>query len=62
MDFLGRFCPTRRASEKLIKGWMGCDDGWGPDETYLDPERLRQLAESCRVVADWLDEEAQNAD
>ncbi len=56
MDELGDFSPTVNAANKEIKGYM--DDG----KTYWDSAYLRELAESCVAVANWLDLRAEQED
>jgi hypothetical protein len=52
MKWLGNFSPTYDGTLKGYK--LDSDDGEGYKE-YLDSGELRELAQSCIVVADWLD-------
>lgn len=56
MKFLGNFGPTVHEHLRELKGYMSDEDGGG--KVYLDSHDLRELADSCVEVADWLDKRA----
>lgn len=57
MRELGNFSPTFHQSEKLVKGYTLDDEG-DPGKRYYSSAYLRQIAEACVEVADWLDSRA----
>lgn len=58
MKEMGNFSPTVNAEHKMVKGCT--DDGDGTWSTYLDSTDLRNIAEGCKEVADWLDARAES--
>lgn len=56
MKFLGDFSPTSSEIRKELKGYMHDEGGGG--KVYIDAGELRELAQSCNEVADWLDKRA----
>lgn len=54
MSFLGSFRPLIQKDLKAIKGWINSD------ETYIDVDELRDMAEHLCQVADWLEDRAFN--
>lgn len=54
INFLGAFSPTVNVSYKELKGYM-LDSDCDPGKVYLDSRDLREIAESCIAVANWLD-------
>ena len=59
MMFLGDFGPTIDAKSKTLKGYMHDEDGGG--KVYITATELRELADCCNEVADWLDKRAVDA-
>lgn len=58
MKFLGNFGPTVNVDSREIKGYMlDPDDGEG-GKVYLDSGELRELANACNEMANWLDARA----
>jgi hypothetical protein len=55
---LGRFCPTVRAEEKLVKGYLDDDEGGG--KAYLDVDDLRSAASALVETADFLERRSNN--
>ena len=51
MQWLGDFSPTY---DGTLKGYKLGTDGEGGKE-YVDSGELRELAQACITVADWLD-------
>jgi len=49
MEELGNFGPTVNAANREVKGYM--EDG----KIYWRSKDLREIAESCIAVANWLD-------
>jgi len=54
MAEIGNFSPTVNVTYKEIKGYTMDQDGF-TTKTYWNDKDLRDLAESCIAVADWLD-------
>jgi hypothetical protein len=58
MKWLGSFGPTVNIESRELKGSMADHEEGGCYKTYLNVRDLRQLAISCLVAADWLDQRA----
>ena len=54
MNDLGNFSPTVNVSHRELKGYTLDKDG-DASKTYWDSKELREIAESCIAVANWLD-------
>lgn len=57
MRELGGFGPVTDASRRTVKGYTYDEDGIGC-KTYYTSDDLREIAEACLEVADWLDDRA----
>lgn len=57
MQELGNFSPTVNPANVEVKGYLHCD--YGDDgRTYWSSDDLRNIANGCIEVADWLDARA----
>ena len=61
MQLIGNFGPTVHADKRELKGYTMDSDG-DTVKTYYDSGELRELANSCIEVADWLDRRAQQGE
>ena len=57
MKQLGNFGPTVHAANREVKGYTY--DADGVVKTYLTSDCLRNIAQGCIAVADWLDNRAE---
>lgn len=57
MKELGNFGPTVNAMQREVKGYMLDDEGDGVSR-YWTSDDLRNIANVCNEVADWLDQRA----
>ena len=57
MKELGNFGPTVNAAHREVKGYMLDDEGDGVSR-YWSSDDLRNIANGCNDVAEWLDQRA----
>jgi hypothetical protein len=61
MQLLGNFTPTVNVKDRMVKGYTIDPDDGSAGKTYHTSDELRELAEACNEVADWLDNRAAEA-
>ena len=57
MSMLGGFSPTVNPQDKQVKGVMFDSEG-EIIKAYLDPDELREIADACLEVAQFLEDRA----